>query len=865
MAAIGYVFLVCFLGYVLSFGVRLLLRFLRKEPLLGSGKWWVRELIDGGAILFCGLLFGVIIAFAFQTYDLYNIILYATAVFLTALLLKPTRIAAWVLHGRLKEKKVIASLTLKGAFLLTLLLETFAFNGKAYVDGTSPLSYSLTDDEVSVASDLELTADGSAFFGYEDSYKTMTSSESNPCHCLSFVPDEGASRRITLEFDDPESVEIYVYVLSYREGELVAEKTYSMNPLKASSCIMTLSEDYDELRISLCPAWGRFPYGEGSLSEYGVYVSGIIINPSVPFDFAYLRFFALSFAFLSVYEMFARLDKKARGKSRQAEALEEMQRESENVVCGTPDAEAVNANKGCFAGEKAKLGEESVVKPSSLWKNSVFIDEEDEASLKRLAKIPLIRRYQIAIGALTLLGLLTAIIAMFFDSSSFFSSYPLVNNVERYDIFTQLFDALHKGRLSLDVSESLTLWDHAYYEGNCYCYYGILPVLLVSFPIYFFTGYVPNALALQIIGYVLMTGAFLLVLLEILGVFLKNPDWKTVLFILIVSLLLSLSLMNISFKSYYIGSNPNNPCVEAIYHIPYNYGLACFDLFLWMAILGYRSEKKRPLYFALSGLFFVFMLLARPNLVLTIILVCPLFLKPLFKKPFRVKETLLSYGPMFLILAIGAFFICKYNYDRFDSIFEFGQRYQNTISDQTGMSLKAETLFPSFFHFFLNPISFQSSFPYVIPTNPQITSVSGDYSYYLNYYAGILSVPLFAFALISFPFAIRLSSDKTWRAIGYLLWPTLILMAWMTYSYAGLCPRYMIEPYHIAALFAFIPVILLLSRYEKSANALVPALMAVIFVSLFVAWNLSRTTFDGLNGGDLNGYRYDIQRFFTVN
>jgi len=857
MFALGYLLLISLGGYTLSFFIRLFLSYLRKETFFKEQKWWLLELINGGSVLLIAFFFGLALSLAFQTFDTYNLVLYAVAIFLTSLLLKPTDIVGIIIHERWKEKRYIASFILKGVLLLTLILETFAFNVRAYKDGTTPITYQMSDDAISLTSDLTLEENGTILFEYDDNAKTKVTNGNQ--HYFTVTPVSSEPKRISLSFSNPKSVGLEVYVFSYKNGSLVNETTYSVNPVKSSSCILNLSKEYDSLRISLSPVWGRFPYGEETLSDYCVYVSGITFNPEIPFDFAYLRFFILSVVYLTLFESFCYLDKKKRENELEKEA-------------GNNDEFLKNKCKSSLLLEEKEpeINEEEMnyenKTDNSLRKESLLdiFKIEKEKQLIRLAQIPLIRRFQILVGIATLLGLLIAILVMLGNKTSYFSTYPLINDVERYDIYTQLFDAFHKGRISLDVTSS-KLWDHAYFNGSCYSYYGPLPVIFVSFPLYWLTGYVPNALALEIIGYVLMSGGFLLLVLEIINIFIKEPNWKSVLFALIASLLLSLSLMNISFKSYYIGNDANNPCIEAIYHIPYNYGLANFDFFLWLSILGYKNEKKRPVYFALAGLFFVFMLFSRPNLILTIIIAAPFFIKPLIKKQFAIKKTLLSYGPMALVLIIGAVFICKYNYDRFESIFEFGQRYQLTVSDQSDLSLKAETFGPSLFHFFLNPFSFQSSFPYIVTTNPQITSVSSDYSYYLNGYTGVLFIPLFAFALVAFPFPLHLVEDKVWHAVGYLLWPLLIILAWMTYSYAGLCPRYMIEPYHIVALFALIPCLILMSRFKSSMHIILPIFIATVFISTFITWNLSRNTFDGLNIGDLNGYLYDLRRLFTIN
>ena len=98
--------------------------------------------------------------------------------------------------------------------------------------------------------------------------------------------------------------------------------------------------------------------------------------------------------------------------------------------------------------------------------------------------------------------------------------YPF-ENTEYLNAYEQLFDALMQGKTEIDVDFDTSIlesmedpydyternevyqdhghsvfngtWDRAYYNGSFYCYFGITPVLLFMFPVYFLTGMVPNA------------------------------------------------------------------------------------------------------------------------------------------------------------------------------------------------------------------------------------------------------------------------------------------------------------------------------------------------------------------------------------
>ena len=89
--------------------------------------------------------------------------------------------------------------------------------------------------------------------------------------------------------------------------------------------------------------------------------------------------------------------------------------------------------------------------------------------------------------------------------------YP-IEDITGQSQYIKQFDAFFKGQLHLDVEVSEVLlslsnpydpaardeagavyyWDHAYFEGKYYSYFGIAPIATVYFPVYLATGTIPN-------------------------------------------------------------------------------------------------------------------------------------------------------------------------------------------------------------------------------------------------------------------------------------------------------------------------------------------------------------------------------------
>ena len=455
-------------------------------------------------------------------------------------------------------------------------------------------------------------------------------------------------------------------------------------------------------------------------------------------------------------------------------------------------------------------------------------------------------------------------------------SYPLTQaqlDTRQVDIFVRLFDAFKKGQFHLDatVSEAMAntaepwvtprnfgyyLWDHAYYNGKYYCYYGCLPVLLISFPFYWLSGRVPNAFALQLFGLPFLIPAFLFVIHELYLTFNKRKIHYPTYFVLCACacvLALSVALCTYKDGAYH----------EAVYHVPDVFGLAMADLFFGFVFLAYRSDKYRPIFMPFSGLFFVFIVMSRPSLVFLLAIAAPFYLSMLIRKKRTWKQKALDFLPMIAVLIAGAAFVCYYNYARFDSITEFGQSYQLTVADQRHLTYAADKFFPSIIHFFFNGPQFNKGFPYITAS---VMRLSFDNCPYVQNYLGIGLIPVFWLAIV-LPFLFRKGDERELRWFGYIFPFLLILMAFTTYSKAGVCARYMIELYHVATLGSLAGIIVLANRFKK--DEVIPhqyfyAISAVLVVSLFVTFSVAFDRFDGMAEGDMGGLLLHIRKIFGI-
>ena len=439
-------------------------------------------------------------------------------------------------------------------------------------------------------------------------------------------------------------------------------------------------------------------------------------------------------------------------------------------------------------------------------------------------------------------------------------------------IYYQLFDAFRKGQVHLDSTFGISnlqelanpyepstrnfgyLWDHAYYNGKYYCYYGAAPVILMMFPIYFISGmkYVPSILLTLEIGTLFSILAFILAALGLVRLTLKKINLPTLIFVLVGAIFTSLLFGNTIYK---VGDFN-----EGIYRIPYAYGLGFLFLMFTMLFKAYHNSKLRILYLGIAGLSVVLMMASRPTLIFAALLAIPLLIKIVLDK-YPLKQKIIDLIPMVSVVLVGAVIICIYNYVRFDSIFEFGQTYQLTLTDNTKLAYSKDGILPTLSQYYIMPPSFNAKmFPF-------IDFGYGDFvAKYHVYNAG--SIGLFFFPMLwsafLIPFIFDKNDDLFMRIVHYASPFIVFFLAFTTYCFAGVCPRYVVELTAVATLFSVVPILKLFAMaYENKKMSSLVVLIVVVSLSSFMGFNLLFSGFDGWKEADQHGLLEVMRSIFN--
>ena len=468
-------------------------------------------------------------------------------------------------------------------------------------------------------------------------------------------------------------------------------------------------------------------------------------------------------------------------------------------------------------------------------------------------------------------GLVFVLVEALINSSTHFVSVNDINNAES-PIYYQLFYALKKGQMHLDIEPSAELlalenpydpsaragvsylWDHAFFNGKYYCYYGAAPVFLVMFPIYYLSGMkmIPSILLIQEIGTLFSILTFLLVLVNLTKLMFKEVNMPTLILLIVGATFSSLLLSNTIFKVGWYN--------EGIYRIPYSYGLCFYFLTLLMILKAFNNSRYRILFLGLAGLSVVLMMASRPTLIIGFVLFIPLFIKILLEK-YPWKRKLIDFAPMVGVVILGAVILCYYNYARFNSITEFGQSYQLTVVDGTTLSYSLEGVFPTLANYYLMPPYFDGGM------FPNIDYGWGDFApAYHSYNAGsigILMIPMM-WGIFALPFVFSKEDNLYLRIMLYAAPFVIFFIAYTTYCFGGTCPRYVVEITALSMLFGFIPLLKTFDLlYKRKPITSVVLLILIVSVSFVIGFSLLFTNFDGWNEGGQLGLLEVIRSIFN--
>ncbi len=243
-------------------------------------------------------------------------------------------------------------------------------------------------------------------------------------------------------------------------------------------------------------------------------------------------------------------------------------------------------------------------------------------------------------------------------------------------------------------------WDHAYYQGHYYVYFGIVPVLLLYLPWYVLTGsHLPNADAVFCLGGLLMVGIAYFLWQVIRRWFPRTPY---PLYLLLWAAMGAASCLG------YAVYKPD------LYLVPILAGIACgvWGLAFWISAEQDGSYRAWRLG---AGSFCIALIAGcRPQMLLVLPMGVILFWKAVWKERKLFSKTGMAHTlALCLPFVLAAAGIMGYNALRFGSVWDFGANYNLTTNDMTNRGWVWGRCGLGIFSYLLQPLRISSVFPFL--------------------------------------------------------------------------------------------------------------------------------------------------------
>ena len=420
------------------------------------------------------------------------------------------------------------------------------------------------------------------------------------------------------------------------------------------------------------------------------------------------------------------------------------------------------------------------------------------------------------------------------------------------DIYRELTQSIMHGKLTLDYPEEEKqvlsnyqnyqdyseriklgksyLHDAAFYNGNYYCYYGIIPVVTVLLPIALTTGIYCYSNVICIIYSVLVMIILLKIYLKLLEKF-KIKFSFLLEFVGYICLLLTMELLLLwAYPSFYQAVD-----LCGIF----------WSLFALWQIMKLENGEKTKLKLILIGLSYGCMVLTRSTYVFYILPIIIAIWKYLVQNKRIIWKNVVVFAIPIVIMAI---FQMWYNYARFDNIFEFGQFHQLTVNDTSTLELEPEIAIDGIFSFLFNPPIITRHFPFIGYNSAGVNTGNEIYT------ADVFGVFWHPFLLILLTGISRIKNNKNSKKLGIytvISWIITITLMVISTCYAGVIQRYLTFILPSLTLLALVYWLLYIteSKNEEAKKDRIKIFKIVCCVSVII---MSLYGFININGSLLN-------------
>ncbi|KAB8291914.1 glycosyltransferase [Bifidobacterium avesanii] len=418
-----------------------------------------------------------------------------------------------------------------------------------------------------------------------------------------------------------------------------------------------------------------------------------------------------------------------------------------------------------------------------------------------------------------------------------------------WDQYANLADALIHGHtnLSLEVPPELSAlenpydapsrydaisagmtpvyWDHAYYQGKYYSYFGVIPAIIAYMPYQLITGkWLVTSIAVLVFAVIVLVAAMALMVAIARSFFPETASVGATVMMYFLFTMGTFMMCQVTGANFYSVPGLSSMMFTLI------------GLSLWIsAKRPTRSGGVSSTKVFLGSLCMACNLGCRPQFVLACALALPLFWNEIVHKRLLFSKrgllpTVMAIVPFFLVFLP----LLAYNYARFGSFLDFGSNYNLTGFDMTNINRPLRLMLPVAMYYLIQPPSIQGMFPFFsspgtpldlwAPNEPAVGGV-------------IMLMPaLLAVLLVA---RLRKREDRTMFAVAI---SCLVLAAAVVFVDAEMCGyswRYYLDFTWLLLLpLTFVVFSIDAERKDRDAVSWTPyakCVMTFLVVSLFVA------------------------------
>ena len=300
------------------------------------------------------------------------------------------------------------------------------------------------------------------------------------------------------------------------------------------------------------------------------------------------------------------------------------------------------------------------------------------------------------------------------------------------------YDPAERARLNAEQHDTV-YWDYAYYDGQYYCYFGVVPCLLTFLPFKLITGMNLRTDIVVMLFSCLVMAAAAGLLINLKRTYFKDLSLGS----FIVGLIL-LGLSNGVLEQAFLPRIYPIPILSALF-------FALTGISFWLAAKrSFDQTGKRSCCLIVGSFCAALALGCRPQFVLTALLAFPIFWDEIKRRDFfslrGLPNTLMVILP-FIAIAIP---IGLYNYARFGSFTDFGASYNLTGGDMTSYQFVPEKIAVQFLEYLFLPLQLIDTFPFICMIND--TQLAQSFPLLLTaepFYAGFMFLTPATFALLA--------------------------------------------------------------------------------------------------------------------